>query len=192
MMCTLKNDGATQQSIARVRVGQLQLGSGVDTNDGIFGNCQFTVALQESADPQRAGYCPVHAIHRRGNRRSCCRRGRGIGCGMCSPPARGTCPTSTPRPAHRPSAFPGGRCAEQCPNGAIKFIDWGGYCPEGHRRGRGFHGHHRRGLNDREKDHYVRTRFLTRRSFLVGSAGWLGREGRRGPCELVGLRRSRC
>ena len=65
MMCTLKNDGATQQSIARVRVwDNYNFGSGVDTNDGIFGNCQFTVAsCKQCVDPQCAKYCPVHAIH---------------------------------------------------------------------------------------------------------------------------------
>ena len=109
MMCTLKNDGATQQSIARVRVwDNYNFGSGVDTNDGIFGNCQFTVAsCKQCADPQCAKYCPVHAIHsdeETGARvvdEDVC-----IGSACALPPARGTCPTSTPRPAHRPSAFP--------------------------------------------------------------------------------------
>ena len=64
MMCTLKNDGAAQQSIARVRVwDNYNFGSGVDTNDGIYGNCQFTVqSCKQCADPPCAKYCPVHAI----------------------------------------------------------------------------------------------------------------------------------
>ena len=37
--------------------------SGVDTNDGIYGNCQFTVqSCKQCADPQCAKYCPVHAV----------------------------------------------------------------------------------------------------------------------------------
>ncbi len=106
MMCTLKNDGAAQQSIARVRVwDNYNFGSGVDTNDGIYGNCQFTVqSCKQCADPQCAKYCPVHAIsadEETGARvvdEEVC-----IGCTKCV-----SC----------------GRCAEQCPNGAIKFIDW--------------------------------------------------------------------
>ena len=96
MMCTLKNDGATQQSIARVRVwDNYNFGSGVDTNDGIFGNCQFTVAsCKQCADPQCAKALALST-------RTCA---SAAACAL--PPARGTCPTSTPRPAHRPSAFP--------------------------------------------------------------------------------------
>ena len=64
MMCTLKNDGRVSQHIARVRVwDNYNFGSGVDTNDGIFGNCQFTVAsCKQCADPQCAKYCPYDFI----------------------------------------------------------------------------------------------------------------------------------
>ena len=127
MMCTLKNDGATQQSIARVRVwDNYNFGSGVDTNDGIFGNCQFTVAsCKQCADPQCAKYCPVHAIHsdeETGARvvdEDVC-----IGCGMCSAACPWNMPHVNAQTGTSTKCISCGRCAEQCPNGAIKFIDW--------------------------------------------------------------------
>lgn len=127
MMCTLKNDGATQQSIARVRVwDNYNFGSGVDTNDGIFGNCQFTVAsCKQCADPQCAKYCPVHAIHsdeETGARvvdEDVC-----IGCGMCSAACPWNMPHINAQTGTSTKCISCGRCAEQCPNGAIKFIDW--------------------------------------------------------------------
>ncbi|MFR5092234.1 MAG: 4Fe-4S ferredoxin [Adlercreutzia equolifaciens] len=117
MMCTLKNDGATQESIARVRVwDNYNFGSGVDTNDGIFGNCQFTVAsCKQCADPQCAKYCPVHAIHSdRGDRRPRRRCGRAhrLRHGAL-PPALGTCPTSTPQTGTSTKCISCGRCAER-------------------------------------------------------------------------------
>ena len=127
MMCTLKNDGAAQQSIARVRVwDNYNFGSGVDTNDGIFGNCQFTVAsCKQCADPQCAKYCPVHAIHsdeETGARvvdEDVC-----IGCGMCSAACPWNMPHINAQTGTSTKCISCGRCAEQCPNGAIKFIDW--------------------------------------------------------------------
>ena len=127
MMCTLKNDGATQQSIARVRVwDNYNFGSGVDTNDGIFGNCQFTVqSCKQCADPQCAKYCPVHAIsadEETGARvvdEEVC-----IGCGMYSAACPWGMPQVNAQTGTSTKCVSCGRCAEQCPNGAIKFIDW--------------------------------------------------------------------
>ena len=118
---------ATQQSIARVRVwDNYNFGSGVDTNDGIFGNCQFTVAsCKQCADPQCAKYCPVHAIHsdeETGARvvdEDVC-----IGCGMCSAACPWNMPHINAQTGTSTKCISCGRCAEQCPNGAIKFIDW--------------------------------------------------------------------
>ena len=127
MMCTLKNDGATQQSIARVRVwDNYNFGSGVDTNDGIFGNCQFTVAsCKQCADPQCAKYCPVHAI--RSDEETGARvvdEDVCIGCGMCSAACPWNMPHINAQTGTSTKCISCGRCAEQCPNGAIKFIDW--------------------------------------------------------------------
>lgn len=127
MMCTLKNDGAAQQSIARVRVwDNYNFGSGVDTNDGIYGNCQFTVqSCKQCADPQCAKYCPVHAIsadEETGARvvdEEVC-----IGCGMCSAACPWGMPQVNAQTGTSTKCVSCGRCAEQCPNGAIKFIDW--------------------------------------------------------------------
>ena len=127
MSCTLKNDGYVDQHIARVRVwDNYNFGSGVDTNDGIFGNCQFTVqSCKQCADPQCAKYCPVHAIsadEETGARvvdEEVC-----VGCGMCT----AACPWNMPRISSKTDkstkCISCGRCADQCPNGAIKFIDW--------------------------------------------------------------------
>ena len=127
MMCTLKNDGAAQQSIARVRLwDNYNFGSGVDTNDGIYGNCQFTVqSCKQCADPQCAKYCPVHAIsadEETGARvvdEEVC-----IGCGMCSAACPWGMPQVNAQTGTSTKCVSCGRCAEQCPNGAIKFIDW--------------------------------------------------------------------
>lgn len=127
MMCTLRQDGRVCQNIARVRVWDNYLwGSGVDTGDGVFGTCQFTVEhCKQCADPMCAKYCPVHAISadpstgaRVVDDRRC------IGCGMCGQ----ACPWNMPRvdteTGHSTKCVACGRCAEQCPNGAIKFVDW--------------------------------------------------------------------
>ena len=127
MMCTLKNDGRVNQHIARVRVwDNYMFGASVDTDDGCYNNCQFTVEhCKQCADPACANYCPVHAISsdpKTGARvvdaKTC------IGCGMCSQ----ACPWNMPRideeTGTSTKCVSCGRCAEQCPNGAIKFIDW--------------------------------------------------------------------
>lgn len=127
MMCTLRQDGRVCQNIARVRVWDNYLwGSGVDTGDGVFGTCQFTVEhCKQCADPMCAKYCPVHATSadpstgaRVVDDRRC------IGCGMCGQ----ACPWNMPRvdteTGHSTKCVACGRCAEQCPNGAIKFVDW--------------------------------------------------------------------
>ena len=108
MMCTLKNDGRVCQHIARVRVWpNYNFGASVDTKDGIYDNCEFTVEhCKQCADPACMNYCPVHAIYadeesgaRTVDTKKC------IGCGMCSQRARGTCRASTARPAYPRSAF---------------------------------------------------------------------------------------
>ena len=65
MMCTLKNDGRVCQHIARVRVWpNYNFGASVDTKDGIYDNCEFTVEhCKQCADPACMNYCPVHAIY---------------------------------------------------------------------------------------------------------------------------------
>ena len=127
MACTLKNDGVTQQSIARVHVWEnYNFGPGVGTGGGIFADCQFNVqGCLQCADPQCAKYCPVHAIYadpktgaRVVDEETC------IGCGMCT----AACPWNMPRinaeTGTSTKCISCGRCAEQCPNGAIKFIEW--------------------------------------------------------------------
>ena len=127
MMCTLKNDGRVCQHIARVRVWpNYNFGASVDTKDGIYDNCEFTVEhCKQCADPACMNYCPVHAIYadeesgaRTVDTKKC------IGCGMCSQ----ACPWNMPRVDSETGVstkcISCGRCAEQCPNGAIKFIDW--------------------------------------------------------------------
>ena len=127
MSCTLKNDGRVCQHIARVRVwDNYYYGSGVDTGDGIFEDCQFTVEhCKQCEDPWCANYCPVHEIYadpKTGARvvdDSVC-----IGCGMCAQ----ACPWNMPRIDSETDVSTKcvscGRCAEQCPNGAIQFVDW--------------------------------------------------------------------
>ena len=127
MMCTLKNDGVAQQSIARVRVwDNYNFGAGVDTGDGIYGSCQFTVqSCKQCADPQCVKYCPVHAIsadEETGARvvdDEVC-----IGCGMCSAACPWGMPQVNAQTGTSTKCVSCGRCAEQCPNGAISFIDW--------------------------------------------------------------------
>ena len=65
MACTLKNDGRVCQHIARVRVWpNYNFGASVDTKDGIYDNCEFTVEhCKQCADPACMNYCPVHAIY---------------------------------------------------------------------------------------------------------------------------------
>ncbi|MFR0868177.1 MAG: 4Fe-4S binding protein [Adlercreutzia sp.] len=69
-------------------------------------------------------YCPVHAIYadeESGARTVDTKSASAAACAARR--ARGTCRASTARPAY-PRCISCGRCAEQCPNGAIKFIDW--------------------------------------------------------------------
>ena len=127
MACTLKNDGRVCQHIARVRVwDNYYFGPGVDTGDGIFEDCEFTIEhCKQCENPWCANYCPVHAIYadpQTGARvvdDSVC-----IGCGMCSQ----ACPWNMPRIDSETDVSTKcvscGRCADQCPNGAIKFVDW--------------------------------------------------------------------
>ncbi len=86
MMCSLRNDGWVSQETARVRVWEsYNFGASPDTEDGIYGNCQFTIkACKQCEDAWCVKYCPVHAIHsdeKTGARvvdTDVC-----IGCGMC-------------------------------------------------------------------------------------------------------------
>lgn len=127
MMCTLKNDGRVCQHIARVRVRpNYNFGAGVDTKDGAFDNCEFTVEhCKQCEDPACMNYCPVHAIY--ADKETGARTvdaDKCIGCGMCTQ----ACPWNMPRvdteTGVSTKCISCGRCAEQCPNGAIKFIDW--------------------------------------------------------------------
>lgn len=127
MMCTLRNDGVARQSTARVRVGEnYQYGNSVSSEDGIFGNCQFTIkACRQCEDAQCAHYCPVHAIYadpetgaRVVDEELC------IGCGMCSQACPWNMPVVDDVRGVSTKCIACGRCAEQCPNGAIQFIDW--------------------------------------------------------------------
>lgn len=127
MMCTLKNDGRADQSIARVRVwDNYYYGASPDTDDGIFDNCEFTIEhCKQCEDPNCMKYCPVHAIVADENTGArvvdtdVC-----IGCGMCTQ----ACPWNMPRidsqTGTSTKCISCGRCAEQCPNGAIEFVDW--------------------------------------------------------------------
>ena len=127
MMCTIQNDERVCQHISRVRVrDNYNYGPSVDTNDGAYGNCEFTLEhCKQCADPWCANYCPVHAIYadadsgaRTVDTDLC------IGCGMCSQ----ACPWNMPRVDSETGVstkcISCGRCAVQCPNGAIQFIDW--------------------------------------------------------------------
>ena len=127
MMCTLKNDGRVCQSIARVRVWpNYQFGAGVDTTDGIYDNCQFTLkSCKQCEDPQCMNYCPVHAI--RSDEVSGARvvdTAVCIGCGMCHAACPWNMPVVDSETGKSTKCISCGRCAEQCPNGAIKFVDW--------------------------------------------------------------------
>jgi Fe-S-cluster-containing dehydrogenase component len=127
MMCSLRNDGHVSQLTARVRVWpNYMFGHGVDTEDGIYGNCQFTIeSCKQCADPQCVKNCPVHAISadpKTGARvvdASKC-----IGCGMCHMSCPWNMPVVDSLTGVSTKCISCGRCAEQCPNGAIKFIDW--------------------------------------------------------------------
>ncbi|TJW12159.1 4Fe-4S binding protein [Parvibacter caecicola] len=131
MMCTLKNDGYVDQSIARVRVwDNYYWGEGADTGDGALGDgtgaCEFTVEhCKQCDDAACMNNCPVHAIYcdedtgaRVVNEEAC------IGCGLCAQ----ACPWNMPRinsqTGTSTKCVACGRCAVQCPNGAIQFVDW--------------------------------------------------------------------
>lgn len=127
MMCTLKNDGRSCQTIARVRVwDNYNFGTNVDSLDGIYDDCQFTIEhCKQCESPACMAYCPAHAIY--ADEDTGARTvdpSRCLGCGMCSQ----ACPWNMPRVDARTGVstkcIACGRCAEQCPNGAIKFIDW--------------------------------------------------------------------
>lgn len=127
MACTLKNDGRVQQSIARVRVWpNYNFGTNVGGPDGIFSNCEFTVAhCKQCADPWCMNYCPVHAIHP--DEKSGARvvdATKCIGCGMCHMACPWNMPVVDSVSGVSTKCISCGRCADQCPNGAIKFVDW--------------------------------------------------------------------
>ena len=127
MMCTLKNDGRVCQHIARVRVWEnYNWGTGPDSPDGIYKNCEFTIEhCKQCEDPACANYCPVHAIH--ADEETGARvvdAERCIGCGMCSQACPWNMPVVDSETGKSTKCVACGRCAEQCPNGAIKFIDW--------------------------------------------------------------------
>lgn len=127
MMCSLRNDGYVSQTTARVRVWpNYMFGGSVDTKDGIYDNCQFTIAsCKQCADPQCVKNCPVHAIDsdpKTGARvvdaTKC------IGCGMCHMSCPWNMPVVDSLTGVSTKCISCGRCAEQCPNGAIQFVDW--------------------------------------------------------------------
>lgn len=127
MMCTLRNDGRVCQNISRVHVWQnYNFGHGVDTKDGIYDNCQFTIeTCKQCEDPQCMKYCPVHAIYsdkdtgaRVVDAKIC------IGCGMCHAACPWNMPVVDTETGVSTKCISCGRCAEQCPNGAITFVDW--------------------------------------------------------------------
>lgn len=127
LMCTLRNDGVARQNTARVRVHDTYFfGDGVDTGDGIYGSCEFTVKhCKQCEEAKCAEYCPVHAIHsdedtgaRVVDEEVC------IGCGMCSIACPWNMPVVDSTRGVSTKCISCGRCAEQCPNGAIQFIDW--------------------------------------------------------------------
>ncbi|MEG1512104.1 MAG: ferredoxin-like protein [Raoultibacter sp.] len=127
MMCTLKNDGRVCQNIARVRVWpNYQYGHSVDTMDGIYNDCQYTIeSCKQCEDPQCMKYCPVHAIH--SDEKTGARvvdTAKCIGCGMCHMACPWNMPVVDTETGVSTKCIACGRCAEQCPNGAIKFIDW--------------------------------------------------------------------
>lgn len=127
MMCSLKNDGYVSQQTARVRVWEnYNFGESIDTKDGIYDNCEFTIkSCKQCKDPQCVKNCPVHAISadpKTGAR--VVDADKCIGCGMCHM----SCPWNMPQISSvsgvSTKCISCGRCAEQCPNGAITFIDW--------------------------------------------------------------------
>lgn len=127
LMCSLRNDGRACQNTARVRVWQnYNFGPGGESQDGIFGNCQFTVEhCKQCKDAWCAKNCPVHAIApdpetgaRVVDPEAC------IGCGMCHEACPWNMPVVDTETGVSTKCIACGRCAVQCPNGAIKFVDW--------------------------------------------------------------------
>ena len=127
LMCSLRNDGWASQQTSRVRVWEsYQFGRGVDTTDGIYKSCEFTIrSCKQCAEAQCVKNCPVHAIGadpktgaRVVDEKKC------IGCGMCHEACPWNMPQVSSLTAASTKCISCGRCAEQCPNGAILFIDW--------------------------------------------------------------------
>ena len=127
LMCSLRNDGRACQHTARVRVwDNYNFGSGGESPDGIFRDCQFTVEhCKQCKDAWCVKNCPVHAIApdpetgaRVVNAEAC------IGCGMCHEACPWNMPVVDTETGVSTKCIACGRCAVQCPNGAIKFVDW--------------------------------------------------------------------
>ena len=100
LSCTLRNDGRASHASARVQVWRnYNFGHGLGSGDGCFGNCEFTVEhCKQCKDSWCVNICPVHAIN--------------------------ADPKTGARVIDPNKCIGCGRCAQQCPNGAIKFVDW--------------------------------------------------------------------
>ena len=126
MMCTLKNDGASQPAAARIHVHDgLQFGSDWESCDGLFYSCEWqirachmcTTALCQTSCPH-AAIVTLEDGTRTVDPEKC------VGCGTCVAACPWHMPVVNTETHKSTKCVACGRCAEQCPNGALELIKW--------------------------------------------------------------------